>query len=179
MVKVVKQTGHCAECSEKVDANSDTIQFFESILDSMFTEYETTYTAQDFSDSGSTLTVTVLNGESLVVPYIASMSVLQLKTKIFEKFKIDISQQKLLHNDKELKVSIDFHIVCTRWYYQTSGFHKTSYVQFCTYNEHTWLVDYIVLNLFLSTKLFLRIFVKTSTVLYIGELEVTRCVSIM
>ena len=40
-------------------------------------------------------------------------------------------------------------------------FNKTSYEQFCTY-ELSWPVEYIVLILFLITKLFVRRFVKTS-----------------
>ena len=51
------------------------------------------------------------------------------------------------------------------------GFHKTSYEQFCTLSYELiglHVVEYIiVLIFFVSTKLFVRIFVKTSEIIYI------------
>lgn len=105
----VKSSSSCpySGCSQKVGVDSENVRWFEAILDQMFIEYR----AEDIDNftpvvcsGGSTVNITVLNGESMQVGYNPAMTVYQLKQQIQIKLKHDINKQKLLYKDTELQV---------------------------------------------------------------------------
>jgi len=54
---------------------------------------------------GGRLTVALLTGESVDVPYNSSMEILELKRQIMQKLNHEIGKQKLLYKNKQLTVS--------------------------------------------------------------------------
>ena len=107
MVQHVKNKGTCphADCNEVVTSDSDNMKFVEAMLSSMFKEYATTYT-KAVAVSGQNVMVSTLNGENVSIPYISSMTILELKQQIHQKIDVEVGKQKLVFNDKELTVSI-------------------------------------------------------------------------
>ena len=85
------------------------MKLFQAILDKMFKEYSVNVemdTPPTHGDAGksNSLSISLLTGESIDVPYSSSMEVLELKREIMKKLNHDIGKQRLLYNDKELKV---------------------------------------------------------------------------
>lgn len=110
MVKEAKASSKCPHpgCNQAVQPTDKRIQWFEDILKEMFKEYK----VDDADDgdnealtvypAGGTLTVTVLTGESMAVPFSPSMEILWLKEKIRLSMGHEIGKQKLLYQEKEL-----------------------------------------------------------------------------
>ena len=110
-IKYAKEKSRCPYegCPTKVGSSSEKIQLFQAILDSMFKEYSVDH--DDISSpnassgqTGGRLTIRLLTGESIDVPYNASMEILELKHRIMQQLKHDIGKQKLLYKEKEMTV---------------------------------------------------------------------------
>lgn len=95
------------------NSSDQKIRLFQAILDSMFKDYSVDnddnacapMTA--FDQSKGRLTIALLTGESINVPFSSSMEVLDLKRWIKQDLNHDIEKQKLLYKDQELTVSIN------------------------------------------------------------------------
>lgn len=110
----MKETSTCPHpgCNQPVKLSDKQIQWFQAILDDMFKEYDS-----GDPDAGACqgiphplfasgiLTITVLTGESMTIPYDPNMEVLQLKRQISNSMNHEVGKQKLLYNEKELIVS--------------------------------------------------------------------------
>jgi len=59
-----------------------------------------------FGQSKDRLTIALLTGESIDVPFSSSMEVVDLKRQIEQDLNHDIEKQKLLYKDQELTVSL-------------------------------------------------------------------------
>ena len=110
-IRHVKDNERCPYegCLTKAKLTDKKLKLFQAILDKLFKEYSVnvdTGAAPDQGDADKTLTISLLTGESIEVPYSSSMEVLELKRKIMEQLNHDIIKQRLLYNDMELKVSI-------------------------------------------------------------------------
>jgi len=75
----------------------------------MFKEYsvdddDTSSPTATSGQTGGKLTIRLLTGESIDVPYNAAMEVLELKRLIMQQLKHDIGKQKLLYKEKEMTV---------------------------------------------------------------------------
>ncbi|XP_045161189.2 uncharacterized protein LOC123526204 isoform X2 [Mercenaria mercenaria] len=109
-LKAVKETSKCPHpgCIQSVQMSDKKMRWFQEILDDMFKEYEAddsvddSPTIQNTLYAGGILTITVLTGESIAVPYDPNMEVLQLKRKISQAMNHAVEKQKLLYKDKEL-----------------------------------------------------------------------------
>lgn len=92
-------------CSSPVSLTSQTIQWFEAILDEMFCEYKTTYTtAATKGPEKEILNITVLNGDAIQIPYNPTMTISKVRSHIQEKLNISPTKQKILFEDKEVQV---------------------------------------------------------------------------
>lgn len=110
-LKAVKETSKCPHpgCNIPAKLSDEKMQWFQAILDDMFKEYGTSDTVEDETQDlpnplieGGILTITVLTGESMAVPYDPNMEVLQLKRKISYEMKHPVEKQKLLYKDREV-----------------------------------------------------------------------------
>ncbi|XP_060594249.1 uncharacterized protein LOC132748655 [Ruditapes philippinarum] len=110
-VKTVKETSTCPYqgCGQKVQLTDKKIRWFQAILDDMFKEYDAgdheDFDSQSVPNSllaGGIITISVLTGESMAVPYDPNLQVLQLKMQISETMDHPVDKQKLLYMDKEL-----------------------------------------------------------------------------
>ncbi|XP_067672832.1 uncharacterized protein [Haliotis asinina] len=108
VIREVKEEKRCpyAECGTPVTSENRNIAIMQRTLDEMFREYTTEFTPLVIPEGGSqgVVRVAVLNGDSMTVNYRPSMTVLELKQAIQNKLKHDVQKQKLLYNDKEIKV---------------------------------------------------------------------------
>jgi len=111
-VRHVKENACCPYkgCPTTANLTGRKMKLFQAILDKLFKEYSVNVdinTSPTKCDADkSTLTISLLTGESIEVPYSSSMEVLELKRNIMERLNHDINKQRLLYNDKELKVSV-------------------------------------------------------------------------
>ena len=107
-MKHVEENSECPQfgCSNTVNINNQNPRLFKAILKRMFTEYDVTETPEVVSPfaSGGVITVTLLTGETIEIPYSANMEILEVKNRIKAKMGHDVSKQKFLHNDFELTV---------------------------------------------------------------------------
>lgn len=72
----------------------------------MFREYETDYTPPAPTGLGKdVLYITVLNGDAIAIPYLASMTISDVKRLIEKNLNIPPSKQKILFQDKEVEVN--------------------------------------------------------------------------
>lgn len=93
-------------CSSSVSPNSQTIQWFEAILNEMFREYEAVYTPLVLKGPGKEiLNITVLNGDATQIPYDPTMTMSDVRTQIQKELKIQPTKQKILFEDKEVQVN--------------------------------------------------------------------------
>ncbi|WAR10219.1 hypothetical protein MAR_035295 [Mya arenaria] len=110
-IKSVEDSSTCPypECGSSVKLTDNKPQYFQAILDDLFKEYavdddddtDVNGGATHFS-LGGTLTISLLTGESMAIPFTPSMEILQLKAKIMNQLKHDTNKQKLLYKDTEL-----------------------------------------------------------------------------
>ena len=105
----VQNNGCCSICSEPVSTDNQRYKECISILDRLFPEIEVPQaipsgTLVASSNGDETLTVSMMGGETTVIPYQGNMTVLALKYKVQERFGVEPHKQRLLHNEKELKV---------------------------------------------------------------------------
>jgi hypothetical protein len=109
----VKETSTCPYqgCGQKVQLTDKKIRWFQAILDDMFKEYDAGGHGEFVSPSvpnplfaGGIITISVLTGESMAVPYDPNLQVLQLKRQISKTMNHQVDKQKLLYMDKELAV---------------------------------------------------------------------------
>lgn len=92
-------------CSISVPQNFPTIQWFKAILDEMFREYEAVYTPPAPKVTGKeNLNITVLNGDSTHIPYYSFMPMSEVQMYINSKLNIPPNKQKILFEDKEVKI---------------------------------------------------------------------------
>jgi hypothetical protein len=112
-VKTVKEKSVCPfeGCDQKVQLTDKKIRWFQAILDNMFKEYDAGGHAEVDSQSvpnplfaGGIITISVLTGESMAVPYDPNLQVLHLKRQITKTMSHPVDKQKLLYMDKELAV---------------------------------------------------------------------------
>ena len=110
-IKYAKEKSRCPYegCPTTVGSSSEKIQLFQAILDNMFKEYsvdddDTSSPTATSGQTGGKLTIRLLTGESIDVPYNAAMEVLELKRLIMQQLKHDIGKQKLLYKEKEMTV---------------------------------------------------------------------------
>ncbi|KAK3606152.1 hypothetical protein CHS0354_010785 [Potamilus streckersoni] len=98
------------ECSQSVDDNSDQLLLFEAILDEMFLDYNKILeeNLRAIHPDGDVIYVSTLTGDTEVIQYNASMTIMKLKEKVQSKFHIDPKDQTLLYNEKRLKVRNGF-----------------------------------------------------------------------
>ncbi|KAK3606150.1 hypothetical protein CHS0354_010783 [Potamilus streckersoni] len=94
------------ECTQYVDDYSEKLLLFEAILDEMFLDYNKILeeNLRAAHPDGDVIYVSTLTGDSEVIPYNASMTIMQLKETVQCKFHIDPKNQTLLYNEKRLKV---------------------------------------------------------------------------
>ena len=113
-MKKVKETSECPHqgCDQQVKLTDKKIKWFQAILDDMFKEYNDDANEEVHSltlpnplHAGGILTISVLTGESMAVPYDPNLQVLQLKKQISKTMNHPVDKQKLLYKDGELPVS--------------------------------------------------------------------------
>jgi len=98
-------------CQTKAEPSHEKIRFFQAILDTMFKDYsieddnnDTVASISTDGQHGEGLTIALLTGESVEVPYSPSMDVMELKRRVQMKLKLSIGKQRLMYQDKELTV---------------------------------------------------------------------------
>ncbi|KAH3751692.1 hypothetical protein DPMN_186261 [Dreissena polymorpha] len=109
-MKAVKDTSKCPhpDCNQPAKLADPTLKFFQAILDDMFKMYDVTddyvptFTPNVSGLNNGRLTVSLLTGESVTIPFNPNMDVLELKLKVQQELKHDVNKQKLLYRDKEL-----------------------------------------------------------------------------
>lgn len=105
VVNFVKDKKQCPHetCTLAVDPDCENMKWFEAILREMFTEYTTEFATPIIGPGDKVINITVLNGESMQLPYNPAMAVYEVKGQIQSRFNHDIAKQKLLYQEKELK----------------------------------------------------------------------------
>lgn len=109
-IKKVSETQQCPHpgCGKRAEMNDQKLLWFQAILREMFKEY-TTEIEDDSATTifnplitHGTLTVSLLTGESITVPFSPYMKIIELKKRIFQELGHEVDKQKLLYNEKEL-----------------------------------------------------------------------------
>ena len=107
-MKYVEENSECPQtgCNNTVNINDQNPRLFKAILKRMFTEYDVTEIPEVVNPlaTGGFVTVTLLTGETIEIPYSANMKILEVKNRIKAKMGHDVSKQKFLYNDVELMV---------------------------------------------------------------------------
>ncbi|XP_046352754.2 uncharacterized protein LOC124132729 [Haliotis rufescens] len=94
------------DCGETIATDSQMMEILQHTLKEMFRVYDSSYTPHVVSQGASegVIQVTVLNGESMTLPFKPNMTILQMKEEIKNKLGHEVQKQKLLYNVTELKV---------------------------------------------------------------------------
>ncbi|XP_067672823.1 uncharacterized protein [Haliotis asinina] len=94
------------DCGETVANDSQMMEILQHTLKEMFRVYDTSYTPHVIPEGASegVIQVTVLNGESITLPFKPDMTILKVKEEIQKELQHDVQKQKLLYNATELKV---------------------------------------------------------------------------
>ena len=110
-MKYARDHGRCphASCDVVVDPDCEMVAFFEAKLDRMFVDYSKVLennrkymTGYD----GPVLSVSAMNGDTAWIPFNPDMSVLELKTEVRKQLGIHEQQQKIIYNERGLKVFV-------------------------------------------------------------------------
>ena len=113
----VRDNNKCSQCDSAVDENNTTYKEYIKVLNFLFPNEED-IDEDDCDTSEMEITescvegeikVTTLSGESAVIVYQPRKKILKIKSEVEEKFKIAPNKQRLLYQDKELKVFIHLY----------------------------------------------------------------------
>ncbi|KXJ11434.1 uncharacterized protein LOC110243697 [Exaiptasia diaphana] len=103
----VEKNHRCSMCDKPVAIDNPTYQECIYTLKRMFPDVEAPQpipsTTAGAPSTNQTIMVSVMGGEVTVVQFNPNMTVVQLKNRIQEHFKVKPEQQRLLFQDKELK----------------------------------------------------------------------------
>lgn len=106
----VEKNHRCSMCNQPVTTDNQTYQECIYTLKRMFPDVEapqcTPNTTAEEPSENQTIIVSVMGGELIVIEFDQNMKVIQLKKRIEEFFKVKPDQQRLLYQDKELKVEV-------------------------------------------------------------------------
>ena len=105
----MKQENKCSQCESTVDVNNAIYKEYLKILTFLFPNEEEEIDYDDDSVAEMEvaegyITVTTLSGESATFEYQLKKKILDIKKEIEKEFKTPPNKQRLLFEDKELKV---------------------------------------------------------------------------
>ncbi|XP_031550084.1 uncharacterized protein LOC116287540 [Actinia tenebrosa] len=118
--KSVKKNQSCSICNKKVTTENPQYQECINILKRLFPEIEAPQaipsTTSATLSGNETITVSMMGGETTVIPYDANMTIASLKVKISKCFSTEPQKQRLLCDEKELKVQEDSNLATLQYY---------------------------------------------------------------
>lgn len=109
-VKYVREHGKCPheDCDVVVETDCQMVRFFEAKLSRMFVDYSKVLIESRRNlagDGGPVISVSAMNGDTAWLPYNPKMTIAELKKEVESQIGIKESQQKILFNERSLKVS--------------------------------------------------------------------------